>query len=53
MYGSHYLKGWSKTQATRALSSAETDTIVKGCVLCDASAALGIVRRKVLGRQDM
>ena len=68
MYGSHYLKGWSKTQATRALSLAEAElysvvktagetigivsifqdfnTIVKGRVLCDASAALGIVRRR-------
>ena len=72
MFGSHYLKGWSKTQATRALSSAEAElysvvktaaetigivsifqdfnTIVKGCVLCDASAALGIVRRKGVGK---
>ena len=25
MLGSHYLKGWSKTQATRALSSAEAE----------------------------
>ena len=72
MYGSNYLKRWSKTQATRALSSAEAElysvvktaaetigivsifqdfnTIVKGCVLCDASAALGIVRRKGVGK---
>ena len=72
MYGSHCLKGWSKTQATRALSSAEAElcstvktaaetigivsifqdfnTIVNGCVLCDASAAVGIVRRKGVGK---
>ena len=72
MYGSHYLKGWSKTQATRALSltqaqlystvktASETigivsifqdfNMIVKGRVLCDASAALGIVRRKGVGK---
>ena len=72
MYGSHYLKGWSRTQSVRALSSAEAElygivktsaeimgiasifkdfgTEVAGHVLCDASAALGVVRRKGIGK---
>ena len=72
LYGSHYLKGWSRTQSTRALSSAEAELygIVKtsaevmgivsmfkdfgktmaGHILCDASAALGVVRRKGVGK---
>lgn len=72
MIGTHFIKAWSKTQATRALSSAEAElyAIVKATaegmgvqsilkdfgrkakvhLMADASAALGIVRRKGLGR---
>jgi hypothetical protein len=72
MYGSHYIKGWSKTQAVRALSSAEAElysavkasaealgivstyrdfgVIVEASVLGDANAALGIIRRKGIGK---
>ena len=72
MAGTHFIKAWSKTQATRALSSAEAElhAVVKAtsegigiknimkdfgrnmvvCILIDASAALGIVRRKGVGR---
>ena len=72
LYGSHYLKGWSKTQSARALSSAEAELygIVKmsaevmgimsmykdfgktvaGHILCDANAALGVIRRKGVGK---
>ena len=72
MAGTHFIKAWSKTQATRALSSAEAElyAVVKAtsegigiknimkdfgrnmgvCILTDASAALGIVRRKGVGR---
>ena len=70
--GTHFIKAWSKTQATRALSSAEAELyavvkatsegigirsimkdfgkVLKICILADASAALGIVRRKGVGR---
>ena len=72
MFGSHYLKGWSKTQATRALSSAEAELYatvkascevigmssiyqdfgitIPGSVLGDANAALGMIRRKGIGK---
>ena len=72
MYGSHYIKGWSYTRATIALSSAEVElyAVVKasaellgmlsayrdfgvtlqGSMLGDASAALGIIRCKGIGK---
>ncbi len=72
MYGSHYLKGWSKTQATVALSSAEAELYaavkasaealgilsvykdfgktMQASILGDASAALGIIKRKGIGK---
>ena len=72
MAGTHFIKAWSMTQATRASSSAEAElyAVVKAtsegigiknimkdfgrnmgvCILTDASAALGIVRRKSVGR---
>ena len=72
MYGSHLLKAWSKTQATIALSSGESETLaairagtealsmmalmkdlgmdITAALRLDASAALGIIHRKGLGR---
>lgn len=72
MFGLHYLKGWSKTQATRALSSAEAELYatvkasaevigmisiyqdfgiaIHGSVLGEANAALGMIRRKGIGK---
>ena len=71
MYGSHYIKGYSKTQTAGALSSAEADlytavktpaellgvisvyrdfgVTLKGSILGDASAALGMIKRKGIG----
>ena len=68
MAGRHFIKAWSKTRATRALSSAEAElhAVVRAtsegigienvmkdfgrnmgvCILTDASAASGIVRRR-------
>ena len=72
MYGSHYIEGCSKTQATRALSSVEAElcaaaktsaellgmisiyrdfvVTLQGNILGDASAALGMIKRKGIGK---
>ena len=72
MFGSHLLRAWSKTQATIALSSGESETLaaIRGgtealgmlslmhdlgvemtsTLRLDASAALGILQRKGVGK---
>ena len=72
MYGSHLLRAWSKTQATIALSSGESETLAAiragtealgmmslledfgitttAALRLDASAALGILQRKGVGK---
>ena len=72
MYGSHFLRFWSKTQATIALSSGESETLAAiragtealgmmallsdlgihttSTLRLDASAALGILQRKGVGK---
>ena len=72
MYGGHLLRAWSKTQATIALSSGESETLAairagtealgmmslmgdlgmvkKATLRLDASAALGILQRKGVGK---
>ena len=72
MKGNHYIKGWSTTQATVTLSSAEAELFAavrasaetigmisllkdfnihaRGTVLADASAALGVIRRRGVGK---
>ena len=74
MYGSHLLRAWSKTQATIALSSGESEMLAAiragtealgmmslmkdfgtsetATLRLDASAALGILQRKVWERSD-
>ena len=71
-YGSHLIRFWSKTQATIAQSSAESELLgavrggtealgmmliysdfgvhVKSSLVLDASAALGILQRRGVGR---
>ena len=54
MYGSHYLKGWSKTQATRALSSAEAElyNIVKTAAGKEKNKSKELRFDKVLGEAN-
>ena len=44
MYGSHYIEGWPKTQATRALSSAEAELYAAVKTLAELLGTISVYR---------